>query len=109
MTDERLSDLLDLWKQYMEEPSGPKGLPAESLVLEGRYISGADFEEMAQAVDRMQAKAVNAAIDDLPMVERVAVHHVKLASVWRLRYNIEAVYATACEKLKVGLGKRGIE
>ena len=43
------------------------------------------------------------------VVERVAVHHVKLASVWRLRYNIQAVYGSACAMLKVSLTRRGIE
>jgi hypothetical protein len=107
MTDDRLSELLDVWAEWMQEPSGPRGHARRSAVL--ATTASTDFEEMVEDVDRMQAKAVNAAIEDLPMVERVAVHHVKLASVWRLRYSIQAVYGSACAMLKVSLTERGIE
>lgn len=107
MTDDRLSELLDVWAEWMQEPSGPRGHARRSAVL--ATTASTDFEEMVEDVDRMQAKAVAAAVDDLPMMERIAVHHVVLASVWRVRYDINVVYASARNMLKVSLTKRGIE
>lgn len=109
MTDDHLSELLDLWKTYMEQPSPPRGFPRRSLVLEGRYTVGTDFDEMAEEMDEMHAKAVEAAVDSLPMNERISVYHVKLERVWRLpRIDLQATYLRAREMLKTMLDARGI-
>ena len=110
MTDERLSVLLDLWKEWMQAEELPDGFPGRAAVALGRYVVGTDFDEMCESMDIRQAEAVNAAIDDLPMNERIAVHSTKLCSVWKFtREPIELVYERACEMLKVGLAMRGIE
>lgn len=108
MTDDRLSELLDVWAEWMLEPAGPRGHAKRSTVL--ATTASTDFEEMVEDMDRMQAKAVNAAIEDLPPRERIAVHHTKLDSVWRLpREDLPTVYDRACGMLKVSLNRRGIE
>lgn len=109
MTDDRLSDLLDLWAQWMHEADLPEGLPKRSPVALGRYAVGTDFDEMCESMDIQQAEAVDAAIGDLPLNERVAVHAVKLSSVWRLREPIDVVYERARGMLVIGLAMRGIE
>ena len=109
MTDERLFQLLDLWADWMHGAELPEGYAKRSAVALGRYCVGTDFDEMCESMDVQQAEAMDAAIADLPMNERVAVHAVKLCSAWKLRESIDVVYSRACVMLKIGLNVRGIE
>ena len=105
-SDDKLAYYLDLWAELMREGSGPSGY-AERATGAGSTGSR-DFESMCHAMDRDQAKVVDAAIGDLPLNEQVAVHHVKLGSVWRLREPIESAFERACMRLKVSLPRRGL-
>jgi hypothetical protein len=64
---------------------------------------------MVDNVDNSQALAVDAAIDSLPPLERIAVHHVLIASVYRAREPLQDVYQRARERLKISLHARNIE
>jgi hypothetical protein len=109
MTDDRLSDLLDLWAEWMREQAPPRGYARRSLVVAGRYSVGTDFDEMCEDMDESHCRAVDAAVDSLPMNEKIAVYHVKLQQVWKLpRLSLDDLYVSACEILKVRLSDRGI-
>ena len=96
MTDDRLTWLLDLWRDWMRRP-------------DHRFRAGSDFDSMVDNVDNSQALAVDAAIDSLPHLERTAVHHVLIASVYRAREPLQDVYGRARERLKISLHARNIE
>lgn len=66
---------------------------------------------MGDWLDDRIALAVDAAVDDLPSNERIAVRCVVLdgPKVWHFRTPLEVVYERAREMLKVSLNARGIE
>ncbi len=111
MTDDRLSYLLDLWAEYMRGELGGNGMPDGygSRAHVGSSTASKAWDAMVNDIERWQAEAIDACIDDLPMNECAAVHSVKLASVWRLREPIDDVYLRAREGLKAGLKRRGVE
>lgn len=109
MTDDRLSWLLDLWRDWMRRPDHRHELGYPSTAAGIRFRSGSDFDSMVDNVDNTQALAVDAAIDSLPHLERTAVHHVLIASVYRAREPLQDVYERARERLKISLHARNIE
>lgn len=109
MTDDRLSYLLDTWREHMHRDDHGLGYPATAAGI--RWRPGDDFDGMVASLDETMALAVDACIDGLPDNERLAVGFVVLESprVWRFREPIEVIYARAREMLKVRLNARGIE
>ena len=104
VSDKRLAEYLDIWAEWMRSSDTRQQYPVSVC----SSPSSKEFDSMVSDMEIRQAKAVNAAIDDLPSNERVAVHHVKLASVWRLREPIEIVYDRACLALSISLVTRGL-
>jgi hypothetical protein len=109
MTDDRLSWLLDLWRDWVKRPDHRHELGYPSTAAGIRFRAGSDFDSMVDNVDNSQAMAVDAAIDSLPPLERTAVHHVLIASVYRAREPLQDVYLRARVSLKISLNRRGIE
>jgi hypothetical protein len=108
MTDERLSYLLDTWRDWMREPDHSLGYPSTAAGI--RWRPGDDFDAMIASLDDTMAQAVDACVDDLPLMERTAVSAVVLGpQVWRLREPMHVVYERARSLLKISLNARGIE
>lgn len=108
MTEERLSYLLDTWREWMREPDHSLGYPSTAAGI--RWRPGDDFDAMVASLDETMALAVDACVDDLPLMERTAVNAVIIGPmVWRLREPIYDVYDRARALLKVSLNTRGIE
>ena len=108
MTDDDLSNHLHAWKSWCNRPDLGLGYPTTAAGI--RYSTGADFDGMIDWLDDRIALAVDAAVDDLPVNERIAVRCAVLDGprVWRFREPLEVVYGRAREMLKVGLHARGI-
>jgi len=65
---------------------------------------------MVESLDERMALAVDASIDDLPLMERTAVYAVVIGPmVWRLREPVYDVYDRAREALKTRLRGKGID
>lgn len=109
MDDQRLTYLLQTWRDWMRESDSHLGYPTRAAGI--RYKAGDDFDAMVDSLDRTMALAVDAAVDDLPLNERTSVYACVLAGgkVWRLREPIEVVYGRARALLKISLKARGIE
>lgn len=110
MTDERLSYLLDSWREWMRRPDhlGALGYPPTASGI--RYRPGGDFDAMISNLDETMALAVDACVDDLPLMERTAVYAVVIGpAVWRLREPMADVHERARDMLKIALNRRGIE
>lgn len=105
--DKRLDWLLDNWSRWMRGGTLARGLPSKSPGL--RSPAGADFEDMVSEVDVRLARAMDAIIDSLPMPERTVIHHLKLASVWRLRIDIYATRDSARVMIRELMRKRRVE
>jgi hypothetical protein len=105
--DKRLDWMLENWAHWMRQRVTPRGFPTKSVGL--RSVGGADFESMVDAVDVRLARAIDAIIDSLPLNERTAVHHVWLASVWRLRVDIYETHTRARVAIRDLMRKRRIE
>lgn len=84
-----------------------RGLPTKVPGL--RSITGSDFEGMVAEVDVKLARAIDAIIDSLPLPERTVIHHVKLASVWRLRVDVYATHANARRLIRELMRQRRVE
>lgn len=107
MTDDRLSFVLDVWRDWMREPELGLGYPGTAAGI--RWKAADSFDDMCDSADRTTALAVDAAVDSLPQAERIAVHAVVIGpNVWRRREPIQDVYLRAREMLKVALNARGI-
>jgi len=109
MTDDRLSWLLDLWRDWVKRPDHRHELGYPSTAAGIRFRAGSDFDSMVDNVDNSQAMAVDAAIDSLPSLERIAVHHVLIASVYGAKEPLQDVYLRARDQLKISLRMRNIE
>jgi hypothetical protein len=68
------------------------------------------FEDMCAAGDVRVARITSTAIEDLPVVERVAIHHAFLQAVWRFnREPFEMVYPRAIANLGERLERKGLD
>jgi hypothetical protein len=105
--DKRLDALLDNWRDWMRVGRYGRGLPTKIPGL--RAPGGQDFEGMVAEVDVRLARAIDAIIDSLPMAERTVIHHVKLASVWRLRVDVYATHQSARRMIRELMRQRRIE
>lgn len=110
MTDDRLSYLLDTWRDFIRRPDHLIALGYPSTATGIRWNPGDDFDGMVESLDERMALAVDASVDDLPLMERTAVYTVVIGpQVWRLREPMHVVYERAREGLKIKLTSRGIE
>lgn len=111
MSKERVEWHLWNWERWMFRRGGI----FRSMWYPGKASGGmgrshcSDFDEMVEAIDRRCAKAVDAAIYDLPQPQRLAIHHKHLGSVYRVRCDLDTTYAEACVGVGRELAKRGIE
>lgn len=109
MTDDRLSYLLDVWREWIRQTDHRHELGYPSTASGIRYRGGTDFETMADSMDMTHALAVDAAIDSLEPIERRAVHHVLIRSAWGGGVPLQDVFDRARTMLKISLNRRGIE
>ncbi len=110
MTDDRLAYLFDTWRDWMRAPDHRHALGYPSTASGIRYRPGGDFDAMVASLDETMALAMDACIDDLPLMERTAVYAVVIGPmVWRLREPVHIVHERARDMLKIALNRRGIE
>lgn len=103
----RLDWLLDNWVRYMRGYE----IKFRFSVKTARYFASgsSDFDGMVRTADINDAVKTNAAIEDLPPVERFAISNRKLGTCWRFnREAEEAVYERARLTLSEGLRRRGV-
>ena len=102
----RLDWHLDNWARYMREQDVEE---LECKIVDIYQSGSADFDTMCDHMERRCAIAMEALVNDLPLPERIAVHHFHLGAVWRMhRVKIEDVYLRARAGLSVGLRAKGI-
>lgn len=108
MDDKRLSYLLQTWAEWLREPAMNLGYPSVAAGI--RWRSADDWEDLVDHLDETMARAVDAAVDDLPLNERTAVYAVVIGPrVWRLREPMADVYERARMAIKIRLRARGID
>lgn len=98
---------MENWAQWMR--SGGISLWYPSRASGGMGRSGAsDFDAMCANADARCAAAVDALIEALPQNEKLAVHNVHTATVFKLRGSTRYLYGEAKIKIGKGLDARGI-
>lgn len=107
MDDQRLTYLLATWREYMHDPEIRLGYPSRAAGI--RYSAGRDFGDMTDSLDFDMARAVDACIDSLPLMERMAVQSTVLDVDWRMVEPLYVVHERARGLLKIALKSRGIE
>jgi hypothetical protein len=110
MSDERCAWHLANWARWMHKRVGFfRRLWYPARASGGMAISGSsDFDAMADHADGRCARAVAAALDDLPQNQRLAIHCKHLHTVYRLR-DLDSAYLEGCESIKKYLVRRGID
>jgi hypothetical protein len=105
----RLDELLGLWERWMRsnQPLRDLWYPDGACGCVGGGYSQT-FEDMLEAADARSAEAVNGAVESLSPIEQMAVNHVHLRAVYRLREPIHRVYSRARFTLRVALPARGV-
>lgn len=107
--EKELSLLLETWRDWLHGPDGVDGYPEQAVGFDP--ATSTDFEEMGAALDLTIARAVDAAVGDLPHNERIVVLIVWGASearVWRFREPHEVLYQRARATLMSVLQQRGL-
>ncbi len=105
MAPERVAYYLDIWCEWMHKDSGVRGYGARVPVIGVSHAS--DFDAMLSENDNKFARATNACIDDLELIERIAINHKILAAVWRSRLDLNMIYDRAVVKLGLLLERKG--
>lgn len=106
MSPERVEEYLEIWADYMRIGSGCRGYPqAVPGLLTGNLSS---WEDLQDQVNKVSARAVDAAIADLEGIEQAAINHQFLAAVWRWNGQFERVYPQAVEKVGESLVRKGM-
>lgn len=108
MEHPRIDWHLDNWARYMREHDVEE---LQCKILDVYQSANADFDAMCDAMERRCAVAMDALVSDLPLAEKVAVHHKHLSAVWRFNRpgaTMESVYQSARENLSEGLRRKGI-
>jgi len=68
------------WADWMRRPELKLGYPSQSSGI--RYNAQTHFDDIANAADEALAKAVDAAIDGLTELQRIAVYYRYLRASW---------------------------
>lgn len=97
---------LDNWRRWMRASNMGLGLPTKSPAI--GISHSADFDQLAGQADRWAARAVDAIISDLRLLERDAVHHAYLETKWQHRMDVEPVLVIACESIRLALNRKGV-
>lgn len=114
LSEGRLDELLLTWERWMREPTEKVmglGYPAQATGCHaepwGYWEDTAQLEY--EAMEYGLAEAVNAAIEDLEPLQRIAVHHEHLAAVFSFaRADIGECYWAARQALRAVLPMRGV-
>lgn len=81
-SDERVEFHLQNWAQW-QKTGGVVGMYGGSGSPD--YCQSIDFDDMCDSMDRRNAKTLDAWIQDLPALQRLAIYNAYLHSVYRLR------------------------
>lgn len=114
LDERRLDELLKVWERWMSEsPAQILGLGYPAQATGCHPEPWGYWEDTAQheyeAMEYSKAEAVNAAIDDLPTVQQMAVYHRHLAAVFVFkRGDLELTYYEARQALRVVLPQRSV-
>ena len=106
--DKRFRVLMETWRDWSRTGRWVEGYPDHSPMF-GTARTGMDWDDLAESVDGWVAEIIDAEVRGLPLPERTSMHHVWLASVWRLREPMDVVYPRAKARLIDRLVARWIE
>lgn len=103
---------LAMWAQWSRAWSADDelGFPKASPMfkhLQSVGVSNDAFEHLCEQADTFAAHAIDAVIDGLSPIERAAIYHKHLASVFRGR-DLEDAYARALTAIERGIAARGV-
>ena len=98
MTMERLLEILEDWKQWMQQPSHKLGYPSKSsCIMSGGESANDAFEIMLEDADLRVVMAIDSIIDSLPKNQIMAINAVYLGSI--KPRNFQENYANALDNL----------
>jgi hypothetical protein len=100
-TSDRVESHLENWAKW-QRSGGRQGAHGGSGTPE--YSGSSDFDDMCETTDRANARTLDAWINDLPPMQKYAIHNHYLASVYRVRGLIPS--ASDMEEGKAALSKK---
>lgn len=106
--EQRLDFHLRNWQAWMGKGESVQGFKHQAAGCVGGGYFG-DFEDMVSAVDRRTAAIMNTLINDLPILEHRAVHHVWLRTKWEYGNRaLETAIRNYEELLTSGMDRKGL-
>ena len=103
---DRLDMHLETWAAWMHSEQPARGYPRKSCGFVGGGYN-TDFDTMVEAADMRVAQIVNALVDGLEPILRLALHRRYLHAVYRFKDYPERLLE-ARETIRMGLRKRGV-
>lgn len=103
---DRLDMHLETWALWMRSEQPARGYPRKSCGFVGGGYN-TDFDSMCEAADVRVAQIVNALVDGLEPIQRMALHRRYLRAVYRFKDYPERLLE-ARERVRIGLRKRGV-
>lgn len=114
LDNKRLDELLKIWERWMHEsPAHVLGLGYPAQATGCHPEPWGYWEDTSQleydAMEYSKAEAINAAIDDLPRPQQMAVYHEHLAAIFVFRrLDLDEQYCAARQTLRVVLPARSV-
>jgi hypothetical protein len=105
--EQALSDALDVWAAWLRAGTWVEGYPDHTVTF-GDVRNLTDWEQLEQEDDVRIAEGVDAAVRDLPEVERSAVFAVKTRCVYPHGISLEIAYGNARALLLETLYRRRV-
>lgn len=104
--DRQLDDLLYAWRELHMRSRDGTGYPGASF---GMFWRTTTWDDLSDDADNSAAVVVDVAVDELPAVPRVALHHKHLGAAWPFaRDALPAALCDARERLALALRGRGL-
>lgn len=101
-----LSEALEVWAAWLRRGRWVDGYPGRAGGFD-QAVGSTDWQDWEDQVDDLMAEAVDAAVRDLPEVERAAVFAAKTGSVYAHGIDMAYAYGTARWMLLEVLVRRG--
>lgn len=99
---------LDVWREHMQAWSHPGrvGFPSRSPVFATGGASES-FDHLCEVADRHAGRVMEALIDGLPAIERAALNHRYLGTIWRFQ-GLDEALLSAKANLRRRMPSRGL-
>jgi hypothetical protein len=100
-TPDRVEFHLENWARRFKHSVTPGSVGGSGSP---EYMGSSDFDGMCLEMDKTTARTVDTLIEDLPAVQKYAIHNTYLHSVYRVRGQLPGVSDLEAGRVAIGRG-----